>query len=116
MRTPEQIRNLRWVLYMQIGAPALFLSEEQIDAFANALQRQVDSTKYEWVIKVKLVENSSEAYEDIRPEPVRPVATLEQLHKLVSEVMLRHPVQLLEVWAKVNGADDNTAIVFKNPR
>lgn len=69
-RNKIQIKNLRELLYMQIGPMAYKFSDEKIDEYGDRLQRQIwlnDPTPYVWKIQVRLM-NDTTPWEKINYE------------------------------------------------
>lgn len=112
MRTPEQISNLRKVLVSLIGPFALFASEEQINAFADELQRKIDSKKIHWAIKCRLV-NMVMDWSQISEEPTEPYCSKIELKKKVEELFSKYP-KLIEVMARdINDPYKEDILIFK---
>lgn len=91
MRTPEQISNLRRVLFMRVGPYANFLSDDDIEEFANNLQKRIDQEKFYWNIKVKHRRNADWPWEEIESEPTAPHCSVNQIKKSCESLLKKYP-------------------------
>lgn len=94
MRTPEQIGNLRAAMCFLLGPAAFMLPDEQIDAMAQTIQRDIwirDRTQYKWGIQVRTQDLIGESWDNILFEPKEPICSFESLLKKCFELVLTKP-------------------------
>lgn len=114
-RTPEQIENHRKVLSNMLGPVVVrFFSDDDIDAYADRLQKQIDDIKYYWDIKVRLDNMSPKLpWDKIPKEPTSPYATADEIKHAA-----RHLINSYPTIAEVRIADTETkteVFVFSRP-
>jgi hypothetical protein len=96
--TKEQIENHRKVLYGLVGPWAKFMSDEEINIWANNLQRKLDDIKYNWNIKVRGKHNSKLMWHEIENEPVNVLATINDVSNKCQELLNSYPsIQAIEI-------------------
>jgi hypothetical protein len=77
MRTPEQLLNLRKVLFNMIGPAAnLLLTDEDINNWADSLHRRVHEIPCHWSVRVRTSADHDEVWEDIAREEKVPYVAL----------------------------------------
>jgi hypothetical protein len=79
MRTQEQINNIRNVL-QHVFSPwyIKLLTDQDIDDFADILQKQVSAERYHWVVRVQMSNEKRKEliWNKIEPEPTRPYCSI----------------------------------------
>ncbi len=97
MRTPEQISNVRRALSRTpYGVYSLLMNDEEMDAFLDRLQIDVDNLKHFFSIKVKTKENEKEAWTKIKYEEKAPFSTFTLVDLKCKELLNKFP-ELLEI-------------------
>lgn len=91
MRTEVQIKNLRTLLRTVIGPTSCFMSNEDVDEWADLLQTRVDSIKYMWELKICTQDNVKESWDNIASEPTIPYCTLPNIMRKCNELMVKYP-------------------------
>lgn len=93
MRTPEQIENLRTVLVSLVGSVALFMTEMEIDEWANRLQGQIEEmgTPHFWSIKIRLSEHENKSWDLINPEPKTPFVSFSVISMKCLHLLDKYP-------------------------
>lgn len=91
MRTKQQIDNLRIVFRQLYGPLELFISDVQIDEWANTLQKRIDQIKYAWMVKIKLDSNKDLPWKDIKEEPTAPYASEENIKNKAMSLLSNFP-------------------------
>lgn len=112
MRTPEQISNLRSVLFTRVGPFAKLLSDEDIDEFGNNLQQRIDMYKCHWNIKVKMKENKDLSWDNIPFEPTKPYCSVNQIKKKCEELLNKYPKILQLRVCVLMGKEEVDVMIF----
>ncbi len=90
MRTARQLLNLREALAIT-GNPIFLGSDELVDLWADAIQRQIDCIQLEWETKVRLDADKGLSWDKIYPEPNTVTASLAQIKDLVKKMFDKYP-------------------------
>lgn len=102
MRTKQQIDNLRMVFRQLYGPLELFMTDLQIDEWANTLQKRIDEwentlqkridqNKYAWMVKIKLDSNKDLLWKDVKEEPTAPYASEENIRNKAMSLLSNFP-------------------------
>ena len=91
MRTPEQIGNLRLALSTRFGIFAKFLSDDEIDNYANRLQREVDNLTYNWEIRVRFQDTKVQDWHAVKKEPTCPTCSIGDIRIKCNELLDKYP-------------------------
>jgi hypothetical protein len=98
MRTPEQIKNLKRVMFSIIGPAAALYTDEMVDGWADSVQDSVNrvGVKVRWILRVRTEQDKGKPWKHIDPEPGLTRATEEAMRKVCEQLLERHP-GILEV-------------------
>lgn len=100
MRTDEQIANIRRVMGGMFGPIAVLMSDEQVESFANELQRrayEADKSVYVWMTQIRLQIDDRD-WSDIPYEPKMPSATISQMTKTCERMLTNYPyIQAIQI-------------------
>ena len=92
MRTPEQINNWRRVLLNILGPYTLFMSDAEVNRFADLMQDKVDEGYVSsWKWKVKFLEDAEKSWDDIPLESKKVEASLKKMKDFTRGFIERHP-------------------------
>lgn len=101
MRTPEQIKNCRDVLYKIIGPVAYIVNDAQVDAYMNAMQAQVNQLGEEqkhWSVKVRIKGfHDNLTWNQIEPESNQILAPISTMRTLCANALRKAEGQLLDM-------------------
>ena len=93
MRTPQQIENLRRVFVHIFGPFSLVVTSATIDAWADMLQGQIDNLKISWEVQVRMQDNMTVEWSDIKKEMTGPVhCTLPDITRKCHELLEKYPL------------------------
>lgn len=105
MRTKEQIENLRKVLITMYGPYAMFMSEEDINRYADRLQKHIDDIEYNWEVKVR-VYGDDKPWEEMEAEPTSPRKILPDMQSHARQLLKKYPaIKSLYIKEKELGLD-----------
>lgn len=91
MRTKQQIENLRMVFRQLYGTIDFFLNDEEINYWADTMQKRIDNIKYVWNVKIRTEENKDTPWKDIKEEPTAPHASEKDIELKGSELIHKFP-------------------------
>ena len=87
MRTPEQIQNLRLVMMTSIGPYAYLINDEDVNRWADKIQKQIDDIKYHWTIRITTSDIKNVDWSTIEKEEVSPYSGTRDLVKACKVVL-----------------------------
>jgi hypothetical protein len=102
--TEEQVENYRKVLYAQFGPFARLLSAEDINTYANNLQRAINSFMSTWEIRVRFGSDLKRSWNDIPKEPKTPTCSHETISDKCWSLLIQYP-QIDSI--QITDADDS---------
>lgn len=90
MRTQIQLDNIRAVLCQLVGGYAFWLTDEQVNHWANGIQKHLDQTKT-WGIKIQTEEFIDKSWFDILFEPKYPRCDFQIISKKCYNLLEKYP-------------------------
>lgn len=92
MRTPKQIENLKSAMRVMYGPfVTMFVSDQDVNDWANRLQNDLDDIQGTWEVKVRLNSQRGMDWDQIEDEPILTSASLSQMRKKCSELLDKYP-------------------------